>query len=151
MARAGKIFNIRAELLRIQRCNPTIEKEEVIKVNNNVLVVEDDLEIRNSLSAALSMLGYQVQLAANGKEAIEFLMQNEAPSLIFLDLMMPVMNGWQFRALQLKDPNIAGIPVIVITADGNAKQKTENLGCAAGLKKPFDFEEIVRCVQTYCK
>src|SRR5262245_23155992 len=83
-----------------------------------VLVVDDDEEIRNALTEFLSDEGYGVVSASNGREALASLREGVHPSVILLDLMMPVMDGWDFRAEQLRDPGLRDIPVVVITATG---------------------------------
>src|SRR5215467_11486900 len=85
-----------------------------------VMVVEDDEDIRISLKELLEDDGYQVLLAANGREALDCLERGKRPCLIFLDLMMPVMDGWQFRREQQKRDSLKKIPVAVITAAGEA-------------------------------
>src|ERR1044071_1184503 len=76
-----------------------------------ILVVEDDSAIREVLTDVLESEGYQVLNAANGREAIQLLRSSTLPCLILLDLMMPVMNGWQFRDEQRQDPLLAPVPV----------------------------------------
>ena len=79
---------------------------------STVLVVEDDPDSRESLSEYLVQKGYQVTQAANGREALDRLRQQDGqPSLILLDFSLPVMNGWEFRDLQVHDPRLADIPV----------------------------------------
>src|SRR3982074_3818832 len=91
--------------------------------NKNILVVEDDPDIRAALTQILSDDGYAVATAANGQEAIDHLRRTSPPALILLDLMMPVMDGWQFRSHQKQDPALKSIPVVIVTADGSAQNK----------------------------
>ncbi len=80
-------------------------------MNAKILVVEDELGQREALAEVLSRLGYEVQCAANGSEALELMRHSESlPGLILLDLMMPVMDGWEFRAAQRKDRAIGHSP-----------------------------------------
>jgi CheY-like chemotaxis protein len=72
--------------------------------------------------------GYSVAAAANGREAIDHLRERGRPCVILLDLMMPIMDGWQFRAEQLRDPGLAPIPVIVISAGADIERKASSLG-----------------------
>ncbi|HEY3109037.1 MAG TPA: response regulator, partial [Chloroflexota bacterium] len=81
-----------------------------------ILVVEDDDDIRDSLTTLLIVSGFRVLSARNGREALAVLNECERPAVILLDLMMPEMDGWSFRAAQLRDPETAEIPVIVLTA-----------------------------------
>ena|SRR5689334_13769154 len=117
----------------------------------SVMIVEDDLEARESLAAVLASEGYSVMLAADGRAALDAL--RRAPSdvcIILLDLFMPVMNGWAFRDEQARDPELAGIPVVVITADAAAAQRIRKLGVAAAMTKPVDFDRLLATVDTYC-
>src|SRR5947208_16254859 len=83
-----------------------------------LLVVEDDADVRHALTLFLEGAGHTVRTAANGREALEQLHANGRPDLIVLDLAMPVMNGWEFRGHQRRDPALADIPVGVLTAAG---------------------------------
>ncbi|HVT08740.1 MAG TPA: response regulator [Polyangia bacterium] len=86
--------------------------------NHTVLVIEDDSDVRNALAELLSTEGYDVSLTADGGEALEKLRGGLRPSVILLDLMMPNVDGWDFRRAQLDDPSLAAIPVILLTASG---------------------------------
>jgi CheY-like chemotaxis protein len=113
-----------------------------------VLVIEDDTEIREALSDILSSEGYTVHTANNGQEGLDYLKtQRQKPGIIILDLMMPIMDGWHFRNHQLQDPDLAKIPVVIITADGNASQKAKAMNATAGLKKPIDLDEFLETIQ----
>ena len=85
---------------------------------HTVLVIEDDTDVRNALAELLSAEGYAVSLTADGGEALETLRAGLRPSVILLDLMMPNVDGWDFRRAQLDDPTLAPIPVILLTASG---------------------------------
>ncbi len=87
---------------------------------SHVLVVEDDDVIRASLGELLEDSGYQVSFAENGQVALQVLTAGRAPDVIVLDLKMPVMDGWQFRAIQKDDPRLGLIPVVAISADRSA-------------------------------
>lgn len=108
-----------------------------------LLVVEDDYDIRAMLTMLLEMEGYQVVRAANGKEAMTLLEGGLRPSLILLDLMMPVMNGWQFREALLKEQGLAKIPVIVISGDGRSAAQNVADRVDYFLKKPLDLDELL--------
>src|SRR5262245_52988993 len=111
-----------------------------------VLVVDDDEDIRDVIQILLEEHGYEVLQAKNGAHALETL--RDAPSLpqvILLDRRMPVMNGWQFRDLQVADPRIAAIPVIVITADTAAVQEV-GPSVAGCLSKPMSLGDILDAV-----
>jgi len=112
----------------------------------SILVVEDDNDIREALSQVLQDEGYQVGEAANGQEALDRLHNGCHPDLIVLDLMMPVMDGWQFRREQQRDPELAGIPVVVVSADGSVRQKAASIGATSYVKKPIDFATLLDVV-----
>src|SRR5512132_4356371 len=95
-----------------------------------ILIVEDDVDVRDALMQVLEFEGYRVTGASNGEEALAALRAGGRPSLILLDLMMPVMNGSQFRAAQLADRALAAIPVIVLSADAGLEEKASRLGAA---------------------
>lgn len=98
----------------------------------------------------LKLAGFDVVCADNGREALEKLHQKDQYCVILLDLMMPVMNGYEFRRAQLEDPAIASIPVIVITADGRAREKAAQLGSDRYFQKPLSPRELLRAIRDYC-
>jgi CheY-like chemotaxis protein len=114
-----------------------------------ILVVDDDLDIRETLAELLQDEGYTVVLAAHGGEALDVLRRNPRPALILLDLMMPIMNGWQFRAEQQRDPEIAGIPVVIISAAAR-DDAISGLGPAQFLKKPINLDQLLAAVEEHC-
>lgn len=114
-----------------------------------VLVVEDDRDMRDALVDLLSLIGFEVRAARNGREALQLLQRMETPCLILLDLAMPVMNGEEFRARQLADPALCRIPVILISADADAKDKAESLDVEAVLYKPFDPGLLIAAIGHY--
>src|SRR6266700_5896943 len=109
-----------------------------------ILLVEDDPDIRVSLQSILTDDGFEVVACANGREALDRLGAMPAPDLIILDLMMPVMDGWQFRIQQKNDPALAQIPVIAISAD--ASSKAAAIDAAAYLNKPFDHARLMAAI-----
>jgi CheY-like chemotaxis protein len=112
-----------------------------------ILVVEDDAATREALTLILRSEGFAVLGAANGQEALGQLRAAPPPDLILLDLMMPIMDGWQFRREQVQDPNLAAIPVLVLSADGNVQQKAASLRVAGYLQKPVDVENLLEVIQ----
>jgi len=107
-----------------------------------VMVVEDDALIREMVVQVLAGEGFTAVAASNGAEALQYLRRTYVhPALILLDLMMPVMDGWQFRAEQLKDPALAGIPVVVMSATPD-----DELPAAARVQKPFGIETLLDTV-----
>jgi CheY-like chemotaxis protein len=115
-----------------------------------VMVVDDDVEIREVLRRLLQFEGYKVASASNGREAISRLRGPDDPCLILLDLMMPVMNGWQFRLEQRRDPHLAEIPVVVLSAVGNSREKAASLEADGYIDKPIDFDELLETVVRHC-
>jgi CheY-like chemotaxis protein len=119
------------------------------RARTGILVVEDDFDSREMMKLFLESEGYPVVSAAHGKEALHQL-SGLSPCLIILDLMMPVMNGWEFRAAQTQDPALSKIPVVVVSADGNVKEKATKLGVAGYLQKPVQFDALLDLVKQHC-
>lgn len=113
----------------------------------HVLIIEDDAEIRACIAEALAYDGYTVAEAANGLEGLRQALSRR-PDLIILDLMMPTMNGWQFRAAQKRDPKLSDIPVIVISAVA-VEAAGSMADVAARFAKPFDFATLLAAVEQY--
>src|SRR5437588_12112485 len=84
-----------------------------------VLVVEDDAVLNGAIKMLLEWEGYEVDCAANGSDALDRLREQGRPSVILLDLLMPVLSGWEFRDEQKRDPALADIPVVVVSAVGD--------------------------------
>jgi CheY-like chemotaxis protein len=114
--------------------------------NKTILVVDDDIDLRETLGEVLEDEGYRVELAGNGQEALESLRGGLEPSLILLDLMMPVMDGWQFRAEQRRDELLSGIPVVIVSASGNWHEQEERLE-AECVRKPIDFDRLLALIE----
>jgi CheY-like chemotaxis protein len=118
-----------------------------MSADRSVLIVDDDADIRESIGGALEDEGYRVAGASNGKEALRLLKAaSPRPGLILLDMMMPEMDGWAFRAEQRKDPELAGIPVLVFTAYGSPKDVARQLQAAGFVRKPLRLEELLSSV-----
>jgi CheY-like chemotaxis protein len=113
----------------------------------SILIVEDDEGVQEALANVLRDEGYDVELARDGSEALERLANGPPPSLILLDLMMPQMDGTEFRARQLSDSRIANIPVIVVSARPDAERMAQRLGAVDVLAKPMSFERLLHAVQ----
>jgi DNA-binding response OmpR family regulator len=117
-----------------------------------LLIIEDDQDIRESLVEFLEDHGYRVDAARDGREALDHLVRaRERPCLIVLDLMMPVMDGQQFRAEQLRDPELSQIPVLLISAYGDVEERASDLGRLPFLRKPFDLEQLLEQVEARCR
>ena len=113
-----------------------------------VFVVEDDVDTRDMLGRFLELEGYRVELASNGQQALERLRAGVHPCVILLDLMMPVMDGWQFRREQIRHHELAGIPVIVVSAAG--RDRIAEIDANGYLSKPVDLEQLLERVTQYC-
>ena len=112
------------------------------------MVVEDDEQARRLLSQILEFEGFSVVGFANGAEALRYLEKSEPPCLIILDLRMPVMDGSEFRAAMLRDPRLAKIPAVVVTAfDPSAARE---LSALRVFKKPVDVEALLGVVRENC-
>ena len=115
--------------------------------SRHVLLVEDDADIREGFRELLQSEGLQVTVAANGLEALARLDEGKPlPDVILLDLMMPVMDGFAFRARQRADPRIARIPVVVISADPRLDARHDVLDARAYLTKPCDIDLLIAMV-----
>lgn len=115
-----------------------------------VLVVEDDLDIREAMRMVLEASGYQVLEAGDGAEAL-VVARAHRPRIILLDLMMPGMDGFQFREIQLRDPGIAAIPVVIVSGGGAVPEKAAELGAAGYLVKPTDLERLLAMMADLCR
>ena len=119
--------------------------------DRHVLVVDDDPDIRSAIADILELRGYQVTAAANGLEALEQLRQGLRPCVILLDLMMPILNGWEFCAEQRRDAALAALPVVVISGDGSTNRKAADLGVTEFLRKPLELAAILEVVGLHCR
>jgi CheY-like chemotaxis protein len=117
----------------------------VDRTSDRILVVEDDPEARKTMTGMLRSVGYDVAAAGDGQEALEEL-RRTAPALILLDLMMPVMDGFEFRVRQMQDPTLARIPIIVLSGGWDVQRKAATLGAAACLQKPVDRATLLEMV-----
>ena len=116
-----------------------------------LLIIEDDPDLRDALSELLSGEGYAVATAAEGEEGLERLHASPRPSLVLLDLMLPNMDGFEFRVRQLGDPEVADIPVVVFSGGGDLARKAAGLEPAASLMKPLDFDRLLDCIAAATK
>src|SRR5690349_13057952 len=113
-----------------------------------VLIVEDDKDIRESLAQLLEDYGYESRMASNGSEALEMLAGAPPPRLILLDLMMPVMDGTEFARTASGRPELAGVPICLVTA--TARLPDGLPGVVSMLRKPMDPIALIEIVQRYC-
>jgi two-component system, chemotaxis family, chemotaxis protein CheY len=118
-------------------------------VGRPILIVEDQSETREALSALLTAEGYDVVCAANGQEALERLRETE-PALILLDYAMPVMDGRQFREAQKRNPRWSSIPVILLTAHKHTSFAARSIDAVAILQKPVDYDALRPLIERHC-
>jgi CheY-like chemotaxis protein len=117
-----------------------------------ILIVDDDAGIRQLLLLFLEHKGYTAKSVSNGLEALDQLQIDQPlPSLILLDLMMPVMDGATFRQAQLADSRIAAIPVVVLSAAENIEAQAPLLTTDAYVPKPIEFDSLLQIVERYCQ
>jgi CheY-like chemotaxis protein len=122
-----------------------------VALSARILLVEDDPALRTALAELLEEKGYEVACAEHGADALAQLDEAPVPSVILLDLAMPVMDGWSFRTVQRKDPRLAGIPTVVLSASlGSDPRVLEGLDVDAALSKPFTLERLIETVQRLC-
>ncbi len=115
----------------------------------DILVVDDDPDIREALQAALEMEGYDVGVAANGREAWESLRSTPPPGLILLDLMMPVMNGVEFLENLRADDRLRRLPVILLSAFPSTAATVVSKS-QGYLQKPVELAKLIELVGRYC-
>lgn len=114
----------------------------------SILIVEDDLDIAENLKALLVLEGYSTSISKDGREALDHLHADRPkPDLILLDLMMPIMDGFQFYQAQQADPQLSNIPVVVMTAGGNVEAKVQSLGVQAYFRKPLDVDRLFATIE----
>jgi CheY-like chemotaxis protein len=115
----------------------------------SVMIVEDDPDTREMLERFLQMEGFDVRTAANGELALRALQADSSAHVILLDLMMPVMNGWEFRQEQSRDPKLSKIPVVVVTAAGQ-REDIPSIDADGWLSKPVDFDRLLAMIAPLC-
>lgn len=120
----------------------------------DILLVEDDEDIREVVADILEQNGYHVQSAGDGAEALDKLRAAavaQLPRAIFLDLLMPVMDGATFRSEQLRDPRLAAIPVVVMSALADGPTRAAALQPTEYLAKPIHSNELVAMASKMCR
>jgi len=117
---------------------------------SRILLVEDDDAVRDLLTDLFDIEGCALDSAINGKEALDHLRAGLLPCLILLDLLMPVMDGVEFRRHQLADPAWAGIPVVVLSGLPDGAHLAALLRAVAFLAKPFQFAELLAIARQHC-
>ncbi|HZZ84148.1 MAG TPA: response regulator [Anaeromyxobacteraceae bacterium] len=115
----------------------------------DVLIVDDDIDIRETVEEILSSEGFEVLTARNGAEALERL-RDGLPRLILLDLFMPVMDGAEFRRNQLADPSLASVPTVVISAADALEHRVAAMHLTGALEKPLHLDVLMETVERFC-
>ena len=126
-----------------------LTESSAVRRSTTVLIVEDDQMVRELLTCVVEQDGYAVATAANGKEALEYLEAGQPACVILLDLMMPVMSGWEFREAQKRHPSYEAIPLVVLSGvvdEADARQ----MNAASFLRKPVGVSELLATVERHC-
>ncbi len=118
---------------------------------HTVLLVEDDPDVREATATFLECSGFDVAVAGDGRDALGSLEGGLRPCLILLDLMMPRLSGFEFRRIQLADPKIAAIPVVVLSAAGDLARRTAHLTPDDVLAKPPDLSVLAALIERHCR
>lgn len=116
-------------------------------MNGTILIVEDDMSTQAILQEILQFEGYSTLLASNGKEALDLLSKSKLPCLVILDLMMPVMSGWEFQTHKQKNARISSIPTIVTSASNRIDGLSD---VSAIMRKPIDLVQVLEAARKYC-
>jgi two-component system response regulator MprA len=125
-----------------------LARSGIVPVPPTILLVDDDLDLREAAAEALEDAGYKVVRADDGRRALDEMTRGGLrPDLILLDMMMPNLDGWGFRVAQKQMPDIAAIPVVALTAYALTEDERSQLDAAAILRKPVALEELMRAVE----
>jgi CheY-like chemotaxis protein len=118
-----------------------------------ILIVDDDPDVREAVRTLLENEGYRTAEAKDGREALAIVQKaQDKPALLLLDLMMPTMDGWQLRARLRSDPELAVIPIVIMTAHAGVLRAVSNVSAETPvLPKPLNVERLLRVVATYCQ
>jgi CheY-like chemotaxis protein len=123
----------------------------LLDCERTVLVVEDDQEVRDAIAEVLEDSEYKPLAASNGAEALERLRTaTPRPCVILLDVMMPTMDGWAFRAVQQNDPAMRDIPVVLLSAHTDVKSAAAQMQVAGFLPKPVAIDKLLQTVERFC-
>lgn len=118
-----------------------------MKNEGNILIVEDNIDIRSALVEVLNMEGHTTAEANNGMAALNYIHNNPRPSLVLLDMMMPVMNGREFLDVFLSEPGHIGVPIVIISAIAD---RVDTTGANECIGKPMDLNYLLDIVAKYC-
>lgn len=118
---------------------------------HRLLLVDDDDDCRSATAELLRLEGHEVIEAAGGREALEVLRAGAEPCLVLLDLEMPEFSGRQFRAAQLHDPHLMGVPVVALSGHGGIAQQADAMGMADYVPKPVDLDKLLGVIRRACR
>jgi CheY-like chemotaxis protein len=120
-------------------------------MNRTVMIVEDDRDVLESMAEVLEDSDYHVMRAKHGAEALASLREGgHRPCVILLDIMMPVMDAWEFRAAQARDPVLGTIPVVVLSAHAKMQEAAADMHAAGALAKPVRLDALLATVRQFC-
>ena len=117
----------------------------------SILVVDDDPDLREAITTALADEGYRATGVGSAREALTRLREETPPSLILLDVMMPGMDGWEFRLELQRQPATAHIPIVILSGHRNVRDVALALGAADYLRKPVRIESLLEVAERYCR
>jgi CheY-like chemotaxis protein len=119
--------------------------------NHRLLVVDDDDDIREALASIIRQEGYAVDEAPDGRAALHYLRTSPVlPCIVLLDLMMPIMNGWDLVHEISKDQNLKSLPIVLVTADARGASSDPRTKDLPIMSKPLDLGKLMRFVEDYC-
>jgi CheY-like chemotaxis protein len=119
-------------------------------MRREILVVEDDLDLREAILDILDSAGFDAVFAGNGQEALEALRDRRQPALILLDSRMPITDGLELRRRLLERPGFSAIPIVLVSGDSKDRKQAGDLGFARSLEKPFGEEDLLQILSQYC-
>jgi CheY-like chemotaxis protein len=124
----------------------------MLSADDMILIVEDDADVREAIRETVEFEGYRAVEAANGREALEYLSKNPAPCIVLLDLMMPVMNGFEFLQAVRNDPKLRSVSILVLSAATREKleETVKTSGAVGFLTKPVQIKPLMEAVSRYC-
>lgn len=118
--------------------------------DNFVFLVEDDEDLRGDLAFLLEHRGHRVETAIHGKDALQKLDELGRPCIILLDLMMPVMDGWELRAELLQIPSFSSVPVVLLSGIADIQHQAQSLQAIGYLTKPIDLQRLYTTIGQHC-
>ena len=142
----GRVYEVGTQIACVFLAEGWAEVE-IAKIEPLILVVDDEPELRRFTESLLTAHGYHVIVAAHGRDGIQRL-RERCPDLIVLDLNMPVLDGWGFRAEQrdLADKKRAAVPVLLMTGEDHSAMHAVALRAVGVINKPFDSEALIDAV-----